>query len=156
MSLDAVGRVVVGSGHFIQQATQAGQHVLVGGGHAPIEQLQRLGDIFRRHSRGLAADAQMRALTERFEGANPSPYDPDRFRGAPGPNNNAFSQESQQRNWQLLYEASIDMLEGAGWAMAGDLQAALQKEIDASLKVGEVWWNNTKELFNLPPFTPQQ
>ena len=176
MSIDALGRVVVGSGHFMGQVAVAGQHVIVGGGHI-FEQISQAGQnvvvrgshmptmgerivtasqtaVIEPHIRPYmelqVKNAVKRVIGERFPNSAPSPYDPERFRGIPSSGNPNPTNSQEEEQWKLLYEASKDILEGAGWALSGDLQAALQKELDAALKLGEVYLNDFKYLLNPP------
>jgi hypothetical protein len=140
MSIDTLGRVIVGSGHFVERAQGViaqVSNVGVGGGHYhhlsnAVQQVQQLaydadqtaGRWIRTveyESRGGAADANDRA---------------DNLR------------ENNLEQLEKLGSAGLDIIEAYGWATSGDLQSAWEKLVDAAIKTGEVF---VEGVTNNPP-----
>ena len=144
MSVDALGRVIVGSGHFIERAPQildAAQRIVVGSGQYQFVSnavartqtfAQSTGDAAWQWTRHVVDDTIRETVAEAAEREAAQ---------------QAYRERVAERLGRLG-EAGGDIVEAYGWAYSGDLQSAWEKLVDAAVKTGEVFVENAT---NPPP-----
>lgn len=135
MSIDSLGRVIVGSGHFVEAAPGIINNiarVVVGAGH----QYDMIYNAVQ-HGRDVANNVDhyvnwtRRVVDDRI---------PETAR-------EAYNREVEDR-LHRLGGAGLDIVQAYGWAASGDLQSAWEKLVDAAVTTGQVF---VEGIANPPP-----
>jgi hypothetical protein len=136
MSVDAIGRVIVGSGHF----TQASAHsaAMISGNLDRLSMGAR--NVVVGAQAGMRTYAAASASFDNFiEMCKHKSKDAAK----------EVAKERQVENLKKLGEAGLDIAEAYGWAAAGDIESAYGKVAEGAIKAGEVWWDNRKQQFGI-------
>lgn len=136
MSIDRIGHVIVGGGHFIERGGRLIQQCQ--------ERLPAVADGVIRliGSRSLRCPRDEIEQMERERAATQWLERKERDREAL-----ERLYESSQRQVELSLEALGEVALSAGCAAAGDPQGALEHGIEAVSKVSESFWEGVKDLF---------
>lgn len=135
MSVDAFGRVIVGSGHFanqvpviVERTLNMAQHVIVGGGHNQI--FPAVAHVWSAAGRGLQQMNDLMLAPAQVPSAQSSVRYVDYL---------TMDQrvEFEQRQWDNIKQAGLDIAQALGYGAAGQLPEAQEKAVDAAVKVGE-------------------
>ena len=152
MSVDSLGRVIVGSGHFADQTPRLMENVSkFMGDERIVSKIQRASTHIEIGVRNAWNSAKRvdQVLGEKLYDLR---FPPQQIQ--PQESRNPFirlikNSEKEQRmreksveNLEKLGEAGLDLLEAFGWGGAGDLESASSKALDAAIKIGGVFLDN--------------
>lgn len=141
MSLDALNRVVVGSGHFQERATVIVEAV-VRGAENGIQLAERTTNAFNRISNISVGE---RAFTEARHLESIARSHQLHYIGRSADQQSAHDRAAD--NLEKLGDAALDLASAYGYGAAGDLGSAYDKAVDAAMKTGEVFWDNATAPF---------